>query len=428
MKTYRYAQGVAAMLVLLLLISCFVYTVTTDLQLRDGVRESLARSMAPGAMGTAVQDVTATVEKAFENSVSLKEAFAYLQRVMGKREIKDFQYVKADSGQLLFGSFYDPVPSWYLDLAMEIRKLSDYAAIYGAQTLFINVPDIFVRGETTIPEGIPAYDRNAHQDALLYHLQSLGVDTLDMRTALLDTSLSPDRYIYKTDYRWTNEAAFEAFVCLVDILNTRYNAQLDPEGIYCDKDQYEITTYASAMLGSLGRSAGLPYSGTEDLTVILPTFETRFVYEQTGQCLGRETGTQTQIGNSTYATKRISGSFADTLFNSGHVSAKTPYTGNSESVYLNDLAGNSLIQNELMPEGKRVLFLCDSYALPLAAFLASTVGEVRIVRINAPIVMDRNLDVKSLIRDGQFDYVLVEQFPGNFDLEVFQVIMAGETE
>jgi hypothetical protein len=77
---------------------------------------------------------------------------------------------------------------------------------------------------------------------------------------------------FKTDTHWTIPAAFAAFGELAKALNETGKFTIGAD--LTDIDNYEVIKYEGRFLGSDGRRVGAAFSGLDDFTVIIPTFDT----------------------------------------------------------------------------------------------------------------------------------------------------------
>src|SRR5699024_9726334 len=159
----------------------------------------------------------------------------------------------------------------------------------------------------------------------------------------------------KTDHHWTIPAAFYATCEVVDKINDSFGENLDPQGYYTDIKNYDIVTYRSGMLGSMGRKTGANFCGIEDFTALWPRFEGDYTRES-----------MMQGGQS----NKKQGSFIEVLMESSVLTDKTDiYSDSQYSLYLNGLRIYEKIVNEENPEGSKIFMIRDSYFSPVISFL-----------------------------------------------------------
>jgi hypothetical protein len=202
-------------------------------------------------------------------------------------------------------------------------------------------------------------------------------------------SLNPDKYIFQTDHSWTAEAAFEAFVDIVNTLNSRFDAGVDTDGFYRDNANYYFELYPASFLGSLGRRAGVAFSGVDDFTLIRPKFETDFTYEFVSRG----------------ANVERNGPFEDSLIFSEFLNLSGDVHSDSIiSSYLGGVRRWGRIVNHNAPEAPSLLLIHDSFGPFVAPFLATVFNEVHMIRgteSRTPV------NIEEYLQHNSFDYIIV---------------------
>lgn len=403
MKPLTRAKGIAA--VALLLVIGF-YAIVNDVSQMPENLQTLGDMTPPSGLADVRYSVE-WIENVLNDNVAYKTEFvevhSYLQLLMGKEETTNFDIIRSRNGETDYGNFYPVVSADIPELAQRMKRMRDYVATRGTTVLFWNTLSLYTRGYSDYAPGLPAYDQNPDADAMLYYLQSYGVDYLDSRAALAGSELPPEAYRFKTDHHWTVQAAFESFRALVRKLDDDYGAGLDPDGFYADPANYSSILYPQSFLGTLGRRAGIPFSGLDDFTLIWPRFETSFTVEAVS-------------GDS---LRWVTGSFEESLLDMYYMKTNPIYTTAPYTAYLGGNSAYKRIVNHNNPDGPRMLIIYDSFALPAVTFLASVMGEIHMLWPLATDSVQSPLDITAYIAEHDFDYIIVELYPGNFNRESF---------
>lgn len=242
-------------------------------------------------------------------------------------------------------------------IAENVVSLDTYLKDKGIDMLYIQAPAKMSMTDKQLPAGMEDY-ANENADALLAKLENEGVDTLDFRPKMYE--ISEDFYgaFYKTDHHWKTSTAFEMAGVLAEYLNTNYGYEFDEK--YYDLEQYTVEYYEDYFLGSLGKKVTLAMSEPEDYELIVPNFETDFSI----QIPEREID--------------LKGSFEDTLLDYRHLAEVDYYNENCYASFMNRNDATATIHNNATTcnEGKKILFIKDSYSTPLIPYIALGVEDV----------------------------------------------------
>ena len=352
--------------------------------------------------GSGLNDRINTVDYIANSSIVGEEELVYshslLQVLLGKQESGGFEIIKGNNGELGYGNFYPVLTANTEEYALRLSRLRDYESSRDSHLIFINAIDLIDQDYSSYAADLPVNDQNAISDAMLYYLQGYGIDYLDSRKVLKESSLQPEQYRYNTDIHWTVEAGFEVFTALVEKLSDEYGLDLDPDSFYTNPDHYKRSVFPQSYLGVLGQRAGIPFSGMEDFLFIEPDFETQYTLEY--------------IRDNTEYT--ATGDFNEALINSSYWDS-----GNLYASYLSGQTPWKKITNELSQNGPRLLFICDSFAMPMISFLAPMASEIQVICPSA----DQSLDLEKYILEHDFDFVFVEYYPGNITEQGFDFFL-----
>lgn len=293
------------------------------------------------------------------------EFYGYLQKLMYKNEESNFEVVRAKDGSLHY-TFFTQKPNPVYTLVKRTKALKEGLKDKNTKLIYMMPPDKYIRGYSQFPYGIPYSYANETADIFLNLLNQNNVDTIDLRKNLDKSSISKDQLFFKTDHHWTIQTAFWEFGQLANILKTKYGQNIDKDGFYTNKNNYNFITYKNSYVGSLGRKTGITYSGVDDFTLIYPKFETNYSYYS-------KTGNQ---------ETRLDGRFEEALLTVDPFRTNKGTYALEADKYSSYLFGNQGIVhvvNKDNPNGPKVLFVKDSVTVPLAAFLSTVCSDVYLV-------------------------------------------------
>lgn len=406
-KTYILRKKIFAVLFLLVV---FGYSGINAWYGGDTWIASVEESLADGIeLETAPQTISKTVS-ALDNSIissmygrmEFIETYSYIQVLMDKREFNNFSYIKDEDGYLHYASFFREDTNDIEEYARRLKRLQDWVEPNGTKVLFFVTPGKYVRGETNFRTGMPINDPDTIVDEMLFYLNRYGVETVDCRKYIPNDELSIQDAFFKTDHHWTIPAAFAATQVLVEQMDEKFDAGLDPDGFYMDPANYERVIYRQGMLGSMGRKTGANFSGLEDFEALWPKFENK--YDR--HCMGVNDATQHFRGDTTESIMDM-----DVL-----LEHKDIYSDSQYSLYLNGLRPYEHIVNEDNPDGCRIFAIRDSYFSPMIVFLAPMCGQ-----IDAMWSLEEShvLDIESYVKENEFDYIIMEIYPYNINGDAF---------
>ncbi|MBP2631291.1 MAG: hypothetical protein H6Q70_1919 [Firmicutes bacterium] len=330
---------------------------------------------------------------------SFVELYGFLQRLMDKNEENNFEVVKDKEGWGHYEYFGKNNGGVDPRLAERVKNLADFAQ---SQTKIIAIipPEKDIENYTTYAEGLPNGYYNEKADAYIRDLAEEKVPYLDLRADLKDSSIESSKIFFKTDHHWRIETAFWAYQDLALYLQKQYSFEVDP--FYLEKNNWNFLTYKNAYLGSMGRKTGMYYSGADDITLIYPKFNTKY---------------QMQMEYTKNMILQPEGRFEETLlsyvpFRNGLSPFNSYY--DKYASYLSSDYRLAHIVNENNPNGPKVLFIKDSIARPVAAFLSTMCSEVWLIDPRY-----YKADIEDFVGQHQLDYIFVMFLPQNIALDFF---------
>lgn len=332
------------------------------------------------------------------------ETYSYCQVLMDKREYGNFKYIKDETGSLHYASFFRESETDCFEYALRIKRLKDFVEKDGTEVLFVVAPTKYVAKDSELRAGLPVNNPQVIVDELLFYLNRLGIDTLDMNLYIPGEKVSYEDAFFKTDHHWTIDAAYEASKILVDELNNKYGYDLNSDK-YLNDDSYRKATYIAGMLGSMGRGCGAGFSGIDDFEAYFPNFDNNYsreFLEAGGRMVKKE------------------GDSLDTIIVPSMLKNEDIYSDSQYSVYLNGLRQYEKIVNMDNPDGKKFFMIRDSYFSPVITFMAPMCGEIHAMWS----LEDRDeLDIETYIRENKFDCIIMEIYPYNINDEAFRFFM-----
>lgn len=351
---------------------------------------------------TTVPELENSMDDAMYQKMSFVELFGYTNRLMGKREIKNFTFIRDEAGYMHYASFFREPDDQIFSYALRIKRLQEQAEKKGAKTLFVIPPAKYVM-DHAMRRGLPVSDMSMEVEELLQDLNRLGVRTLNLQKELPGSRISYDELFYKTDHHWTIPGAFEGACLVTRELEKMGGKPLDPENRYMTPEAYEKVTYSNVMLGSMGRKSGVNYSGLEDFTCLWPKFEGS--YERSWVTFNHGEGHK-------------EGSFQSALMNPQYLVDHDIYSWESlYGIYLRELTLYENIVNRENPEGPSVFMVRDSYFSPVLAFMMPVCSRIEAVWCDDE---SGEYPVEQLIKDNEYDYVIIEIYPFNIGEKAFQ--------
>ena len=353
-----------------------------------------------------VEDKIVTIENTINDNVFdnylFVEGYGYMQLLMGKDEINNFEIVRDAKGDKLYYTNFASGPSDVTYMADSMRELDKTAKKAGSTLMYLATPDKYIEGYTTFPAGIPYNYANETVDAFLEELDKSKIDYLDYRDLLETSGIEMENLFYKTDHHWKIQTSFWAFTELLNKLESGYGEIFPDREKVTDINNYNQITYEDAHVGSQGKKTGLLYSGVDDFTLIYPKYETSYTFYM--ELLDTST--------------TLDGRMEDCLIGNSilNYEGKDIYNMNNDRYY-SYLYGNQgyvHIENEDNEDGIKALFIKDSMIPPVATFFTQTCSTVDLID---PRYYQGDID--QFVANGDFDYIFVSFDPQNLTPEFF---------
>lgn len=280
--------------------------------------------------------------------------FSLTQRVLCKREARNFEVLKSKNGILYLHGNEEPVDIELINkIADEYALIYDETESYGGEFLYVQCPYKNV-GQV---EDLQYYSQDnvlESEDYLVENLHEKGIPVLDLRV------YDACKYVYNTDHHWNMKSAFNAANIISQELVNQYNLDLPGCDIYGDIDNYDEIVYEDCFLGSIGIKVGPFFAGKDDFIVYKPKFDTKlsFVHYKDN-----------------VITDEYSGDFWETFVDQELLENQkynNKYDANMHGAYV-----ESIIENHMADNNTKGLLIAHSYGRSMAQYLSLNFSEFR---------------------------------------------------
>ena len=328
------------------------------------------------------------------------DGYSYLQKLLNKNEEANFEVVKDQDG-LLHYTFFGDKPNPVNELVSRVKAFDDGIENKEKKLIYLMTPDKVIKGYTKFETGIPYSYSNETADNFLEGLDKNGITTIDLRENLYKSGIASNELFYKTDHHWKTETVFYEYGQVVDMFKEKYGLNLDPNNFYTNKENYNFIKYNNSYIGSMGRKAGKYYTGVDDFTLIYPKYKTSYTfYTRTGE-----------------VEDNLQGRFEDALISTYPLNLKNDSYGLEADKYFSYLYGNwgfVHVHNQDNVNGPKLLFIKDSLAVPLAAFLSTICSDIYL--LDPRYYKD---DMLKFVNETDLDFIFISFYPQNLIEDFF---------
>ena len=278
------------------------------------------------------------------------------KRLIGMRKPLDMQrYIFAPDGALLLAAHYGNIPS---NNAEHFNKLTRR---WGGEYLVVIRP---------FPEG--SQDRaiyygcdlrlNRPLDEVRRRLAGKGIRVLDLRENFARRGLETAQVFFKTDHHWNSLGALAGAYAVAEYLNKNAGCSYDLK--YFTPEVFDRQIYKSSFIGSFGKKFSRAYmdDGPEDMLILRPSWKTSFTTERRANLI--QDFSMVRRGDFSVFME------FEKMFD------KQPYLRNNYAVFCGSDSYFYRVVNHLMPEGKKIAIIKDSYANIMVPFLALQSREI----------------------------------------------------
>lgn len=346
-------------------------------------------SVKEEGFGNATATFTAEAERVMTERLSYHGLFMDINSIVLRItntdvvEKDDTTVVRASSGVLANPRPYmeDEVLS---ERADSVKRLSDAAKKSGTKFLYVMAP---TKGYSLkYPRDVEDYTKS-NCDRFVWELKKRDVEILNLVEKM--QGVPEKKLFFATDHHWRPEYAFHSAREIAQTLKDKYGFEYD-KSIF-DINNYNVKEYKNWFLGSQGKKTGTFYAkgGADDISIILPEFDTALVEEQPAKGTRRE------------------GSFAQTVMYMENVETKDYYNLNPYAAYSGGDFREQIITNKLNPDGETILLVRDSFSCAMAPFLSLATSRMNCVDVRDGGYVGNKINVYEYIEALKPDYLVV---------------------
>ncbi|PKM51777.1 MAG: hypothetical protein CVV02_03965 [Firmicutes bacterium HGW-Firmicutes-7] len=271
------------------------------------------------------------------------------------------------------------------ECAEQVIRLKEYAEGSGAKFLYVQYPFKVSKYDDQMPDGVEDYS-NENADNLLKKLLEGGVDTYDFRETINNKGLDHYSLFFETDHHWKTETGLWVASELAALMNQDYGYNIDTS-IY-EPNNYDVEVYENWSLGTQGKKVGLSYTDPENISLITPKFDTSLQLQIPSKKVNNE------------------GRFEDVVYNMAEFERIDYYKSSPYDAHLYENNAVSLMHNNKVSDGKKMLILKESFSLVVLPYLALGVEDIEVLDVRK-----FTGSVKTYIKESKPNMVLVMYNP-----------------
>lgn len=348
----------------------------------------LAKNQKLQSIEDKIQGFEQKIEYYYEDALvgypRLIEAGTWLEKKLGwgmPLSVSDPEYVFLPNGHVTAKSKQADIS----EAAENLSAFANWVKEQDMEFLYVQFPSKIPLNDEFKQENAENFG-NVNANKLIRTLQENKVNVLDIRNSMPESSEEHYDCFYRTDHHWKLEMGLsvaEAISEKLQLVDETTQKRL------WNPTHYIKETYESCYLGSYGRNLTSSMIAPDDLVLWYPNFDTDFHL----QCEELEV--------------ELSGNFQDTLFDQRKLIKQPTYTLSQYDAFCFGDRGEIKIENNLQPEGKKVLLLKDSFGDVVSPYLALGISELRILDLRS-----FKGSVRSYLKEYDADIVIVAYNPG----------------
>lgn len=308
-------------------------------------------------------DFTQEINERYLGRLSGRERFINLNgafsAALGQRSCNDV--VKLDNGLLTVETSF--AYDFQVETANNIIAFDAFLDAQGIPFLYVQQPSKMDLQGVLLPPGV-VIQENENSDVLLRLLADAGSEALDLRPALSATPELAEAHFFKTDHHWNFDGAFAGFQLIVRELQRRLPDKVRDIS-WTDPAKWESHALKNWFLGSWGRRVGIYFGGTDDVVYYTPK----------GDPMKRISCAMPANGEFQRPVYRCGG-FSDALIFENQLDPRNYFHANPYALYLNNDHPMVQVRNPDAPNPMRVLFVNNSFGLPLISYFSTLFQEV----------------------------------------------------
>lgn len=327
------------------------------------------------------KDAVSVAESSYDSAVFMRNKYVDLyggfQKIAGKSVIWDSDPNKTivlgnDNKLYTAGNVTMNFADYVLNedqlrqYSENISNLGKFVKQKNSDLIFVQAPARFNSDYVQVPAFIS--DGGKNNVDFMYDLlkNSEDLSVINLQLLFSEQNVNFADLFYRTDHHWNVKTAFWAYQQLCETFN---DLGLNIDSKYYSISNYNIETLSGKFLGSIGERVGKLYAGADDFDFIYPKFDTDYVK------------TYSSVYNQSIAVgggNKFVGDFKSAVFDY----YKETVSGTRKVVlgaYVGGDVSETIIINNKAATNKKVLFIKDSYALPVAAFSSTCFSETRLI-------------------------------------------------
>lgn len=324
-----------------------------------------------------------TCPEKFDNSIKLQNLchLDSLNKVV-KISINDTDYLVGSSLELK-----ETVE--HSEIIDNISAFSEYLEARNIPFIYHQIPNKLSSLQAQLPNNLVA-GADLSLDSLLKELRHGGVNTLDFREYMKKNKMNSLESFYKSDSHWKQSLSLVSAQLLKKEIENVLKAKLNEHVL--EERNYKKLIFPNMFQGAYSRNTGLIYGGIDDFELYLPNYETDYTWSLPKRGFSIR-GEAERVLTFTPALKwNLASETSTTYFSYGGIQV------NDYTVVRNHRAENSL----------RVLFVCDSFTMPMSTFIAPLFYETHFFDIRTFQSTLTKKDLFELIDKFDFDVVIMQ--------------------
>lgn len=314
-----------------------------------------------------------------------------LQTLINLESLNKVAKIKGENGYLVGLSLELSKPKIHNDVVENIFQFNQYLKEKNIPFMHYQLPNKLSSLKTTLPKKFTNGENMAATN-IIKQLKDKHIEALDFRDFMISESIDSLTTFYRTDAHWKQSLSLLAAEYLLKKLKVVLGISFNYD--FLDEDSYEKIIYPNMFLGGYGKSTGLLYGGIDDFELFLPRYKTDYTWS---------------LPKKQYQKR---GDFEDTFIFYPRLIWKLPNVTTSYFAYGGmQLLDYTIIKNNCAKNSLKILFISDSFAMPMSTFLAPHFSELHFIDLRPNIYKLSKRDLFDIIQKNRFDMVLSSFWP-----------------
>lgn len=314
-----------------------------------------------------------------------------LQKLMNLQSLNKVTKLQGEHDYLLGLSIELATPEIRCEIAESISQFNQYLKEKNIPFLYYQLPNKLSSPQVDIPKNF-INGENESATIVLEHLKTKDVDTLDFREFMIAEKTNSLASFYRTDIHWKQSLSLQATGYLLNKLESVLNIEFNSE--FSKEDSYKKMVYPNMFLGCYGGQTGLLYGGIDDFELFLPKYKTDYSWILPKKGFSKRGDAE----NTFIYTPKLTWEMP------GVITTYFVYGGSKYADY-------TILKNHLAISPLKILIICDSFMMPMSAFLAPHFSEIHFIDIRTAQSNLSKKDVYEIIRTVNPDLVLMTYWP-----------------